>query len=134
MAAAPAKLVRFAFADAGVSYYGNGIVATDTTIATKPDVIRHFVEATVHGMRDAFANPEEAGQIMHKYHPTVEVAVAKGETQAVAELAQVPGRELGLVDPAHMAETIDVVRSVFTLKHPVSVGDVYAPGFVGKGP
>ena len=131
--AAPAKLVRFAFADAGASFYGNGIVATDTTIATKADVIRRFVAATIHGMRDAFANSEEAGTIMHKYHPTVEVAVAKGETQAVAELAQVPGRELGMVDPARMAETIDVVKSVFTLKNPVSVGDVYAPGFVGKG-
>jgi len=107
-------------------------VATDTTIATKADVIRRFVAATIHGMRDAFANPEEAGTIMHKYHPTVEVAVAKGETQAVAELAQVPGRELGMVDPARMAETIDVVKSVFTLKNPVSVDDVYAPGFVGK--
>jgi hypothetical protein len=32
-----------------------------------------------------------------------------------------------------MAETIDVVKSVFTLKNPVSVGDVYATGFVGKG-
>ena len=36
-------------------------------------------------------------------------------------------------DPARMTETIDVVKSVFTLKNPVSVGDVYAPGFVGKG-
>ncbi|HEY7665013.1 MAG TPA: ABC transporter substrate-binding protein [Xanthobacteraceae bacterium] len=133
MQAAPAKLVRFAFADAGVSYYGNGIVATDATIAAKPDVVRRFVAATIHGMRDAFASPEEAGAIMHKYHPTVEVAVAKGETEAVAELAQVQGRELGLVDPARMAETIDVIKSVFTLKHPVSVEDVFVPGFVGKG-
>jgi NitT/TauT family transport system substrate-binding protein len=133
MQAAPAKLVRLAFADAGVSFYGNGIVATDTTIATKPDVVRRFVSATIRGMRDAFANPGEAGAIMHKYHPTVEMAVAKGETEAVAELAQVPGRELGLVDPARMAETIDVINSVFKLKSPVSVSDVYAPGFVGKG-
>ena len=33
--AAPAKLIRFAFADAGVSFYGNGLIATDSTIATK---------------------------------------------------------------------------------------------------
>jgi NitT/TauT family transport system substrate-binding protein len=132
MQVAPAKLVRFGFGDPGLTFYGNGIVATDATIASKPDVVRRFVDATVHGMRDAFADPQEAGEIMHKYHPTVEVEVAKGETQAVAELAQVPGRDLGVVDPARMQETIDVIKSVFTLKHPVSVGDVYAPGFVGK--
>jgi NitT/TauT family transport system substrate-binding protein len=132
MQVAPAKLVRLAFADAGVSFYGNGIIATDTTIATKPDIVRRFVAATIRGMHDAFANPEEAGHIINKYHPTIDVAVAKGETQAVAELAQVKGRELGLVDPARVEETIAVVNGVFKLKAPVAVSDVYAPGFVAK--
>jgi NitT/TauT family transport system substrate-binding protein len=132
MQVAPAKLVRLAFADAGVSFYGNGIIATDTTIATKPDIVRRFVAATIRGMHDAFANPEEAGHIINKYHPTIDVAVAKGETEAVAELAQVKGRELGLVDPARVEETIAVVNGVFKLKAPVAVSDVYAPGFVAK--
>jgi NitT/TauT family transport system substrate-binding protein len=132
MQAAPAKLVRLAFADAGVSFYGNGIIATDATIATKPDILRRFAAATIRGMQDAFANPEEAGRIINKYHPTIDVAVAKGETEAVAELAQVKGRELGLIDPARVEETIAVVNAVFKLKAPVTVNDVYAPGFVAK--
>jgi NitT/TauT family transport system substrate-binding protein len=132
MQAAPAKLVRLAFADAGVSFYGNGIIATDATIATKPDVLRRFAAATIRGMQDAFANPEEAGRIINKYHPTIDVAVAKGETEAVAELAQVKGRKLGLIDPTRVEETIAVVNGVFKLKAPVTVNDVYAPGFVAK--
>ena len=132
MQAAPAKLVRLAFADAGVSFYGNGIIATDATIATKPDILRRFAAATIRGMQDAFANPEEAGRIINKYHPTIDVAVAKGETEAVAELAQVKGRELGLIDPTRVEETIAVVNGVFKLKAPVTVNDVYAPGFVAK--
>ncbi len=132
MQAAPAKLVRLAFADAGVSFYGNGIIATDATIATKPDILRRFAAATIRGMQDAFANPEEAGRIINKYHPTIDVAVAKGETEAVAELAQVKGRELGLIDPTRVEETIAVVNGVFNLKAPVTVNDVYAPGFVAK--
>jgi NitT/TauT family transport system substrate-binding protein len=39
----PGKLVRFAYSDAGLSYYGSGIVATDVTIASKPDLVRRFV-------------------------------------------------------------------------------------------
>ena len=130
--AAPAKLVRFAFADAGVSFYGNGIIATDTTIATRPDIVRRFVAATVRGMQDAFADPEEAGRIMNKYHPTVDAVVAKGETEAVAELAQVKGEALGMIDPARIEETIGAVTSVFKLKTPVKATDVYAPGFVPR--
>jgi NitT/TauT family transport system substrate-binding protein len=130
MQAAPAKLVRFAFADSGVNFYGNGIIATDATIASKPDLIRRFAAATIRGMADAFADPAEAGRIMHKYHPTVDAAVARGETEAVGELAQVKGQPLGLIDPARVQQTIDAVTSVFKLKTPVTVNDVYAPGFV----
>jgi NitT/TauT family transport system substrate-binding protein len=129
---APAKLVRFAYGDVGLKFYGNGIVATDTTLATKPDLVRQFVAATIHGMRDAFANPDEAGAILHKYHPEIAVDVAAGETKAVAELAQVPGRPLGLIDPARIDETINVVKSVFKLKSPVSANDIYVPGFVSQ--
>jgi len=129
---APAKLVRFAFADAGTSFYGNGIIATDNTIASKPDVVRRFVGATIRGMQDAFANPQEAGKIMNKYHPTIDPEVATGETEAVAELAQVKRQPLGAIDPARVAQTIDVINSVFKLKSPVGVNDVYAPGFVDK--
>jgi NitT/TauT family transport system substrate-binding protein len=128
--AAPARLVRFAFADAGVSFYGNGIIATDTTIATRPDIVRRFVAATIRGMQDAFADPEEAGRIMNKYHPTVDAVVAKGETEAVAELAQVKGEALGMIDPARIEETIGAVTSVFKLKTSLKATDVYAPGFV----
>jgi NitT/TauT family transport system substrate-binding protein len=129
---APEKLVRFGFLDVGLSFYGNGIVATDATLATKPDLVKRFVEATIHGMRDAFANPDEAGAILHKYHPEIDVDVAAGETKAVAELAQVPGQPLGMIDPARIDETIQIVKTVFKLNAPVGAGDVYAPGFVAK--
>jgi NitT/TauT family transport system substrate-binding protein len=130
--AAPAKLVRFAFADAGVSFYGNGIIATDSTIASKPDLLRRFVAATIRGMKDAFARPDEAGRIMNKYHPAIDATVAEGETKAVAELAQIKGHHLGRIDPVRIQETIDVVNSVFKLKAPVAVNDIYAPGFLAN--
>jgi NitT/TauT family transport system substrate-binding protein len=129
---APEKLVRFGFLDVGLTFYGNGIVATDATLATKPDLVRRFVEATIHGMKDAFANPDEAGGILHKYHPEIDVDVAAGETKAVAELAQVQGQPLGMIDPARIDETIEIVKTVFKLNAPVSAGDLYVPGFVAK--
>jgi NitT/TauT family transport system substrate-binding protein len=129
---APEKLVRFGFLDVGLSFYGNGIVATDATLAAKPDLVKRFVEATIHGMRDAFANPNEAGAIIHKYHPEIDVDVGAGETRAVAELAQVQGQPLGLIDPARIDETIQVVKTAFKLNAPVSASDIYAPGFVTK--
>jgi NitT/TauT family transport system substrate-binding protein len=129
---APAGLVRFAYADPGLSYYGNGIVATAETIAAKPDLVRRFIAATVRGMNDAFADPAAAGAIMHKIVPQVDAAVARDETEAVAELARIPGRPLGDIDPARIDATLDVVRSAFKLATPVTAADVYTPGFVTK--
>jgi len=127
-----AKLVRFAYADAGLSYYANGIVATAATIASKPDIVHRFVEATVRGMKDAFADPAAAGAIMQRIIPQVDATVAKNETEAVAELAQVPGKPLGEIDPARIEATIEMVKGAFKLATPVAATDVYAPGFVPK--
>jgi NitT/TauT family transport system substrate-binding protein len=129
---APARLVRFAYADPGLSYYGNGIIAAADTIAAKPDLVRRFVAATVRGMKDAFADPAAAGAIMHRIVPQVDAAVARDETEAVAGLAQIPGTPLGEIDPAHIDATIEVVKSAFKLATPVAAADIYAPGFVTK--
>jgi NitT/TauT family transport system substrate-binding protein len=127
-----AKLVRFAYSDAGLSYYGNGIVATAATITSRPDLVHRFVEATVRGMKDAFADPAAAGAIMHKFHPEVDAAIIKSETEAVAELAQLPGKPLGEIDPARIEATLDVVKGAFKLATPVAAADVYTPGFVPR--
>jgi NitT/TauT family transport system substrate-binding protein len=126
------KLVRFAYSDAGLSYYGNGIVATTATISSKPDVVRRFVEATVRGMKDAFADPATAGAIMHKIVPQVDAAIAKSETEIVAELAQVPGKPLGEIDPIRIEATLEMVKETFELATRVAAAEVYAPGFVPK--
>jgi NitT/TauT family transport system substrate-binding protein len=126
------KLVRFAYADAGLSYYSNGIVATAATIASKPDVVHRFVAATVRGMKDAFADPAAAGAIMQRLVPEMDAAIVKSETEAVAELAQIPGKALGEIDPARIEATLEVVKDAFKLATPVAAADVYVPGFVPK--
>jgi len=130
--AAPKQLVRFAYSDPGLNFYGNGIIATDATIKSNPDLVRRFVAATIKGLKASIDAPADAGAIMNKAHPEVSVDVATGETEAVAELAQVKGKPLAEIDPAGVQATIDVVNGAFKLKSPVTVGDIYVPGFVAK--
>src|SRR4029078_11800502 len=78
--AAPKKLVRFAYSDPGLNFYGNGIIATDATIKSNPDLVRRFVAATIKGLKASIDAPADAGVIMNKAHPEVSVDVAKGET------------------------------------------------------
>src|SRR5258708_25713246 len=129
---APAKLVRFAYADAGLNYYSNGIVATAATIASKPDLVHRFVEATVRGMKDAFADPAAAGAIMSKLVPQVDATIAQKETEAVAELAQIPGKPLGEIDPPRIDAPLAILKGAYQLATPVAAAAVYAPGFAPK--
>ena len=40
-------MVRLAYKDAGLDYYGNGIIATEQTIKDNPDLLKAFVRATL---------------------------------------------------------------------------------------
>lgn len=126
------KLVRFAYSDPGLTYYGNGIIATETTVKQKPDLVRRFVAATIKGETYAFAHPEQAGEIIHKYHPEVAIEVGKGETEAVAELAEIRGQPLNAIDPKRIQATLDVIAGAFKMKSNVTPADIYVDGFVEK--
>jgi NitT/TauT family transport system substrate-binding protein len=131
-AAAPKDVVQLAYSDVGLDYYGSGMVTMDSTLQTNPDMVKRFIAATLHGLKDAIANPKEAGEIMHKYHREVDEGVARDETVKVGQLATVPGAPLGSIDSARLQRTIDVVTGAYTLKNTVKPDDIYAPGFVPK--
>jgi NitT/TauT family transport system substrate-binding protein len=131
-AVAPKKLVRLAFKDVGLEFYGNGIIAAEDTIKNDPDMLRKFVDATIKGMREAFRDPVAAGQILNRAQKQVDADVGAGETRMVAELSAVKGGAFGSIDPARIDQTIAVVSSSFTLKRPVLRSEVFAPGFVGE--
>jgi NitT/TauT family transport system substrate-binding protein len=129
-AAAPKSVLGLPYAAAGLDYYSNGIVASDEMIKTNPGLVRRFVKATLDGLKSAIANPKEAGEIMHKYHREIDVSIAIGEMQKVAELAVQPNAALGAMNEARVQKTIDIVGVTFPLKKSVSPPDVYAPGFL----
>jgi NitT/TauT family transport system substrate-binding protein len=131
-AAAPKDIVQLAYSDVGLDYYGSGIVTMESTLQSDPDMVKHFVAATLHGLKDAMANPKEAGEIMHKYHREVDEGVARDETVKVGQLATVSGAPLGSIDSSRLQRTIDVVAGAYSLKNAVAPGDIYAAGFVPK--
>jgi NitT/TauT family transport system substrate-binding protein len=130
--AAPKQVVALSYADVGLDLYSNGIIASDSTIKSNPDLVRRFVTATMQGLKDAIANPKEAGDIMHKHHREVDADIAAGETRIVGTLTDQPGLPLGTLDPGRVQKAIEIVSSAYTLKYPVKPDDVFAPGFVAK--
>jgi NitT/TauT family transport system substrate-binding protein len=129
---APRKLVRLAYKDAGLDFYGNGIVASEETIRSDPETVRKFVAATIKGMQEAFRDPVAAGAILNRLQKQVDPDIGAGETRAVAELAQVPGTPMGSLNAKKMKATVDAVASAFELKRTVSAEEMIASGFVPR--
>jgi NitT/TauT family transport system substrate-binding protein len=131
-AATPKDIVALAYSDAGLDYYGSGIVTMESTLQSNPDLVKRFIAATLRGLKDAIASPQQAGEIMHKYHREVDEGVARDETIKVGQLATVPGAAIGSIDPARLQRTVDIVAGAYTLKSTIKPDDIYAPNMVPK--
>lgn len=128
-AVAPKKMVVMKFSDVGMDFYSNGIIANDEIIKSKPDVVRRFVQATLHGLADAMSDPEGAAKILNRYQRQIDVEIGTAEMKVVTSLVKPPG---GVIDKEEMQRTIDLVASSFDLKKPVAFDDVVADGFASK--
>ena len=123
-------LVELTYSDAGLDFYSNGIIASDTTIHSNPDLVTRFVSATLKGLSYAIKNPQEAAEIMKKFHRELDVELGAAELVKVGQLAVLPNSPLGKLDAARAQKTIDVVGSAFSLKKPVTVDEVFSLKFV----
>ena len=55
-----------------VQLVGNGLITNEETIRNNPELVRAMVAATLHGLRDAETDPQEAFQISTKYVENLE--------------------------------------------------------------
>ncbi|MDX9864221.1 MAG: ABC transporter substrate-binding protein [Anaerolineaceae bacterium] len=67
-----------------VHLVGNGLITNEETIREHPELVRAMVAATLHGLRDAQADPQEAFEISTKYVENLD-QVADVQRQVLAE-------------------------------------------------
>lgn len=124
------ELVILTYADAGMDFYSNGIIADEKLLASNPDLVKRFVNATLRGLKDSIANPEEAAKILNKYHRQIDVDIGTAEMKVVGTLVRKPTDKVGVIELPRMQRTVDIVTEAFVLKQPVKAADVFASGFV----
>lgn len=79
----------------------NGIITTESTLQSQPDVVRGFVQATIRGLKDVIANPAEAVQISQNYVQGMDTTNAMSVLQATIPIWQGDGQKpLGYNDNA----------------------------------
>ncbi len=54
-----------------VQLVSNGIITNETLLQENPEMVRRFIQATIRGLQDTVANPDEAYEISKKYVPNL---------------------------------------------------------------
>lgn len=108
--------VEITYADNGVDVPAISMIASDKMISDRPDVIKRFIEATLKGWQDVFADPEAALTIEQKYWPSLDMDTYMVNLQLVESLMQTDNFKqngVGHFDDQKMASAVDTLQQYF---------------------
>jgi len=92
-----------------VDLVANGLVTNESTIASDPELVEGFVRATMRGLTDTLADPEEAFEISRKF---VEGLDDGRKSVLEASLPMWKAEQLGLTTPASWARTEEILLEI----------------------
>jgi NitT/TauT family transport system substrate-binding protein len=113
-------------------HMAQAIAASDQIIKDKPDLVRAFVKAALHGMKDIMDDPNAAATDFVKFVPewTGKEDQVK-EAFAYYDKLIYPGqKELGAVDPERMAKLQDFYLKAGIIEKKSPVDDLFTNQFV----
>lgn len=114
----------------------NGIVASEKLIAEDPAVVRGFIAATLKGLRDTLANPDEAYKISLTFIPEAKLGDPSLQRQVLQESlpywhsAQTDTEGLGYTDAKVWAQTEQFMRDAKLLSGAVEVSQAFTNEFI----
>jgi len=100
-------LTCFAYSDFGIDTMGDGIAAHSDTVASSPEIVRGFVQASIRAYKYALEHPEEAVASLIKRAPALKAEVEVAKLKATAPLLQAKGNAghpIGFSDKARWKE------------------------------
>jgi NitT/TauT family transport system substrate-binding protein len=111
-----------------------GLATSERNLKERPDLVQHFVNATLRGLRDTLDHPEDAFTSSVKRTPEVTgdgLILQRAVLSATLTFMQPPaGHPLGWSDPAGWQTTQDFLKSVNMIDKTVDPATVYTNQFV----
>lgn len=129
--AAGRPAVVLPYSDVLTDLYGNAVLASTKVLREDPDLVRRFTEALIEGLVYTIDHPEESGQILRRYVPTVDADTAAAEVRLMEPYVRVNG-VVGTFDGARVARAIAVLRGTSIIAGELPTTDVVALDF-GNG-
>jgi NitT/TauT family transport system substrate-binding protein len=113
-------------------HMAQAVAASDDTIKNRPELVRSFVHAALHGMKDIMDDPDKAAADFVKFVPqwTGKEGQVK-EAFAYYDKLVYPGQKvLGAVDPARVAKLQDFYFAKGIIQKKTPVDELFTNQFV----
>jgi NitT/TauT family transport system substrate-binding protein len=113
-------------------HMAQAVAASDQTIKDRPDLVRSFVQAALHGMKDIMNDPDKAATDFVKFVPewTGKENQVK-EAFAYYDKLVYPGQKvLGAVDPERVAKLQDFYLAKGIIQRKTPVDELFTNQFV----
>jgi NitT/TauT family transport system substrate-binding protein len=109
----------------------NGLVTGETLIAENPDLVRRMVRATLRGLADTIANPDEAFAIVRQVIPEISDETAPTQRKVLEDSIELwRSEQLGLSNPQAWQDSVDFMIATGLLEKPVEVDKLYSNQFI----
>jgi NitT/TauT family transport system substrate-binding protein len=89
--------------------YGNALITTTELIRSNPDLVARFRDALLEGLAYSLDHPDEAGQILHKYQPSLDAESAADELRLMEPSVR-GGQDFGDLNPARVARAVAILE------------------------
>lgn len=110
----------FLYADYGMDFYGNAVIASGDFIKEHPEAVAGFIRATVRGWKDIIADPEGAIDIVAKSDPLIDKGLELERLQLALDVNvltdHVKANGIGDVDEARLRSAIAQLAIAYDLK------------------
>ena len=117
----------------GIVTQGYTIFAREDFIQKHPDIVLHFLRATLHGVRDAVAHPKQANAALLRRDPNLNAALSLRRQMAynavTSDSAQYPA---GYMDTEMFQSTYDRLAKEGEITHPFTVSSAFTTKFLDE--
>ncbi|NIA69782.1 ABC transporter substrate-binding protein [Pelagibius litoralis] len=124
----------FLYADFGMDFYGNAVIASGDFIKENPEAIAGFIRATVRGWKDIIADPEGAITIVAKSDPLIDKGLELERLQLALDVNvltdHVKANGIGDVDEARLRSSIAQLAIAYGLTSTPEPADVWTSAFL----
>jgi NitT/TauT family transport system substrate-binding protein len=109
----------------------NGLITNQATLEKNPDLVRRMIKATLQGIADTIANPEEAYQISKKYVENLAQADPAIQKQKLASsIGLWKTSHPGSTDPQAWENMQKVMLNMGLLAKPLELRKAYSNGYL----